>query len=71
MSRKMPNENCITSSTLSSGKGRGTDRNVVYRLMDDIHLLTAHHFRYELRYGGKIFSTKFGAREVCIASQKF
>ena len=38
-------------------------------LMDDVHLLTARHFRYELRRGGKIFSSKFGAREVCIAPQ--
>ena len=37
--------------------------------MDDVHLLTARHFRYELRRGGKIFSSKFGAREVCIAPQ--
>ena len=37
--------------------------------MDDFHLLTARHFRYELRRGGKIFSCKFGAREVCIAPQ--
>ena len=40
--------------------------------MDDVHLLTARHFRYELRKnfrGGKIFSSKFGAREVCIAPQ--
>ena len=34
-------------------------------LMDDVHLLTARHFRY-----GKIFSSKFGAREVCIAPQE-
>ena len=42
-------------------------------LMDDVHLLTARHFRYELRLlrGGKIFSSKFGAREVCIAPQMF
>ena len=33
--------------------------------MDDVHLLTARHFR-----GGKIFSSRFGAREVCIAPQK-
>ena len=33
-------------------------------LMDDVHLLTARHF-----CGGKIFSSKFGAREVCIAPQ--
>ena len=39
-------------------------------LMDDVHLLTARHFRYELRRGGKIFSNKFGAREVCIVPQK-
>ena len=40
-------------------------------LMDDIHLLTAHYFRYELRLrGGKIFSSKFGAHEVCIVSCK-
>ena len=37
--------------------------------MDDVHLLTARHFRYELRRGGKIFSSKFGAREACIAPQ--
>ena len=36
-------------------------------LMDDVQLLTARHFRYELRQ--KIFSSKFGAREVCIAPQ--
>ena len=40
-------------------------------LMDDVHLLTARHFRFrELRQqlrGGKIFSSKFGARKVCIA----
>ena len=29
-------------------------------LMDDVHLLTARHFRSELRRGGKIFSCKFG-----------
>ena len=40
-----------------------------HTLMDDVHLLTARHFRYELRRGGKIFSSKFGAREVCIAPQ--
>ena len=39
-------------------------------LMDDVHLLTARHFRYELRRGGKIFSSKFVAREVCIAPQE-
>ena len=39
-------------------------------LMDDVHLLTARHFRYEYELrGGKIFSRKFGAREVCIAPQ--
>ena len=37
--------------------------------MDDVHLLTARHFRHELCRGGKIFSSKFGAREVCIAPQ--
>ena len=43
--------------------------------MDDVHPLTARHFRhfrhfrYELRRGGKIFSSKFEAREVCIAPQ--
>ena len=41
-----------------------------FYLMDDVHLLTARHFRYELRQG-KIFSSKFGAREVCIAPQQF
>ena len=40
-------------------------------LMDDVHLLTARHFRYELRSGEKIFSSKFEAREVCIASQDY
>ena len=34
--------------------------------MDDIHHLTARHFRYERR---KIFSSIFGARKVCIAPQ--
>ena len=38
-------------------------------LMDDVHLSTARHFRCELRRGGKIFSSKFGAREVCIGPQ--
>ena len=40
--------------------------------MDYVHLLTARHFRYELCRGGKIFSSKFGAREVkvCIAPQR-
>ena len=37
--------------------------------MDDVHLLTARHLRYELRRGGKVFSSNFGAREVCIAPQ--
>ena len=39
------------------------------QLMDDVHHLTARHLRYELR-GVKIFSSKFGAGEVCIASQR-
>ena len=42
-----------------------------WELMDDIHLLTASHFRsrYEL-HGGKMFSSyEFEAREVCFASQ--
>ena len=39
--------------------------------MDNVHPLTARHFRYELRLrGGKIFISKFEAREVCIASQQ-
>ena len=49
-------------------------------LMDDVHLLTARHFCFDGRClspdssplslrGGKIFSSKFGAREVCIAPQ--
>ena len=41
--------------------------------MDDIHLLAAHRFRYELRLGGmekfSAVNSKFGARKVCIASQ--
>ena len=39
----------------------------VMSLMDGVHLLIARHFRYELRRGEKIFSSKFGAREVYIA----
>ena len=38
-------------------------------LMDDIHFLTARHFRYELPLVAEKFSRKFGARELCIASQ--
>ena len=35
--------------------------------MDDINHLTARHFCYEQRQ--KIFSSKFGAREGCIANR--
>ena len=36
--------------------------------MDDINHLTARHFCYEQRQ--KIFSSKFGAREGCIANRQ-
>ena len=40
-----------------------------YGLMDDVHLSTACHFRYELRLSAENFQQQFGAREVCRASQ--
>ena len=37
-------------------------------LMDDVHLLTARHFRYDVRATENL-QQQFGAREVCCASQ--
>ena len=38
-------------------------------LMDDVYLLTARHFPYELRRSRKFFSSIFGVREVTIWPQ--
>ena len=37
-------------------------------LMDDVHLSTARHFRYELHFPAENFQQPFGAREVCCTS---